>query len=158
MNSELSQRIKPHVQRLEQYLSPRSGEDQVWFSPADPVIVNQISQKYVLPEVYLEYLTQYGANRIDLDMFILFSAEQLLQNQLKWTPDGMPSLFAIGENALDDPIMLQLSKSNGNDAPFVSVMSDGFDFEDAEEEDFDEESASFVDYLELLAVLCEASS
>ncbi len=135
-------------------MSLESGEDQVWFAPAAPDFVNKIAQKYALPKVYLEYLTRFGANRIDLDMFILFSAREVLEKQLKWTPNGMKGLLAIGENALDDPIMLQLSKSNSEDAPVVSMMSDGFDFETAE--NFGEESASFLDYLEFLADLCEA--
>jgi hypothetical protein len=108
--------------------------------------------------VYLEYLTRYGANRIDLNMFILFSAQEVLENQLERTDNGMKGLLAIGENALDDPIMLQLSKSNDDDAPVVSVMSNGFDFEGVHEEEFIEESASFLDYLGFLADLCEAAS
>jgi hypothetical protein len=156
MDSELRQQLHHHIQRLEQYLSLVAGKEKVWFAPAAPELINQITQKYVVPQMYLEYLTGFGANRIDLETFFLFGAREMLEMQFKWNPKGMIGLLAIGENALDDPIMLLISKSNNQDAPVVSVMSDTFDFESTD--DVAEESPSFLEYLELLADLCETVS
>jgi hypothetical protein len=46
MDRAVLQQLSEHIERLEQYLSLESGENQVWFSPATSEIVNEIAQKY----------------------------------------------------------------------------------------------------------------
>jgi hypothetical protein len=169
MDSDLQQ-LKQHVQRLEHYLSLEAGEDQVLFAPAAPEILAEITTKYNLPEMYLNYLTTFGRNAIDLGMFSLFSAKEVLEKQKMWTnyfrltdasgkrleqiEPGIQGMLFIGENELDDPIMLNLNKGSGIDAPVMSAMHDNYQSED----DLYEESPTFLEYLEMLAYLGEATS
>jgi hypothetical protein len=102
-----------------------------WLAIAAPDDIQRIKARWHLPSTYLEFLTRFSPIKVTIegqpfhDYFQLFGAGELIEaqqgysfNPMDQQPiEGWPAhLVVIGSDG-GDPYVLNLSESDGNDAP-----------------------------------------
>jgi hypothetical protein len=125
-------KLEQRLQRIpgrEGYETPKG-----WLSPANPDDLKRITTRYRLPEMYLEFLTRFSPFRVDLEIFgdsvpqdsgyNLFGASELEKAQEGW--HWIENYLVIAQGFSGHAVVvLDLSKSNGQDAPVLSGYIDG---------------------------------
>jgi hypothetical protein len=124
----LEQRLE-RVPGREGYETPKG-----WLSPANPEDLKRITTRWTLPEMYLEFLTRFSPLRVDLEIFSdsvpqdsgynVFGASELekAQEGWHWIENGLVIAQGFSGHAV---VVLDLSKSNGHEAPILSGYIDG---------------------------------
>ncbi|HEY7330937.1 MAG TPA: SMI1/KNR4 family protein [Gemmataceae bacterium] len=102
-----------------------------WLTVAAPEDIQRLKARWKLPSVYLDFLTRFSPVNVTIENpklynhFQLFGAGELIEAQdgysfdpVEQTPidDWPPHLVVIASHG-GDPFVLDLSKSNGKDAP-----------------------------------------
>jgi SMI1 / KNR4 family (SUKH-1) len=159
-------RFEGLVARLDRKLAKSREENQDlaeptnWLTPAPPHDLEQITERWRLPSVYLDFLTRFsplrviiGGSDIFVQDFFLFGAADLIAGQdgysessaLKRRLEEWPAhLVVIGSDG-GDPYVLDLSRSNGEDAPVLTAWHGTGSGE------FQPVADSFMEFIELLA-------
>jgi hypothetical protein len=135
------------------------AEPTNWLTPASPRDLARIKERWRLPSVYLDFLTRFSPLRViigDSDIFVqnffLFGAADLIAGQdgysessiLKRRLEEWPAhLVVIGSDG-GDPYVLDLARSNGEDAPVLTAWHGQGSW------DFQPVVDSFVEFLEVL--------
>lgn len=133
------------VSRIEHELSKIRNLEQDptiasnWLIPAASVDINIIKEKWNLPSIYLEFLTRFSPLNVTVcnDEFYnggldLFGASELIRGQEGYSVNshtGQPILdwpahYIVIAYHAGDPFVLNLSESNGTDAP-VDIAEHG---------------------------------
>ncbi len=153
------------VSRLDKKLARKRRERQDlaeptdWLALADPADIDRIGARWDLPSTYLDFLARFSpikatiANRRFYNHFQLFGAGELIEaqdgysyNPVEQQPlEDWPSHLVVVASHGGDPFVLDLSKSDGTDAP-VDTAEHG-----AGVWDFSREADSFTAFLETLA-------
>jgi hypothetical protein len=153
------------VSRLDEKLAKKRRERQDlaeptnWLAVAAPADIQRIKARWSLPSTYLDFLTRFSpisvtlANRRFYNHFQLFGAGELIEAQdgysfnpiEKQSLDDWPSHLVVIASHGGDPFVLDLSKSDGVDAP-VDTAEHG-----AGVWDFTREADSFTEFLQMLA-------
>jgi hypothetical protein len=130
-----------------------------WLAVAAAEDVRRVKARWKLPSVYLDFLTRFSPIKVTLasrrfyNHFQLFGAGELIDAQESYSFDPMkkrplddwPAHFVVIASHGGDPFVLDLSRSNGKDAP-VETAEHG-----AGVWDFSREADSFVEFLKMLA-------
>ncbi|WLD14173.1 SMI1/KNR4 family protein [Planctellipticum variicoloris] len=125
------------VSRFDKKLAEQRKQHQdpanptAWLSPAAPEDIQRITARWTLPDIYLDFLTRFSpinvtiSNRTFYNHLQLFGASELIEAQQGYSfnpveqqpiEDWPPHLLVIASHS-GDPFVLDLSKSDGNDAP-----------------------------------------
>ncbi|GMU84271.1 MAG: hypothetical protein AMXMBFR47_41410 [Planctomycetota bacterium] len=131
-----------------------------WLSPPAESDLATISARWPLPTRYLEFLRRFSPVRVSIPgrryitALEMFGAADLMKGQVGYSVysntgeriESWPAHFLViaADNA--DPYVLDLSQSNGVDAPVLYAMHDYLGDEDTEGE-FDVVSPSFLAWL-----------
>jgi hypothetical protein len=135
------------------------AEPSDWLTVGAPEDIQRISARWKLPAVYLDFLTRFSPvnviieNRRFENGFQLFGAAELLEAQdgYAFDPDEQrpledwPAHLVVIASHGGDPFVLDLSKSDGQDAP-VDTAEHGVG-----EWEFSRVADSFHAFLEMLA-------
>ena len=130
-----------------------------WLAIASPEDINNIKSRWNLPAVYLDFLTRFSPVKVTIESrrfynpFDLFGAGELIEaqdgysfNSIEQKPlEDWPAHFVVIASHGGDPFVLDLSKSDGNDAP-VDTAEHGVGVWD-----FTREADSFSQFLRALA-------
>jgi hypothetical protein len=130
-----------------------------WLAVATPDDLHRIKARWELPLIYLDFLTRFSPikvtikNRKFYNPFWLFGAGELIEGQdgYSFNPveqepiDDWPVYLVVIASHGGDPFVLDLSKSDGNDAP-VETAEHGEGIWD-----FSRVAESFCEFLEQLA-------
>lgn len=130
-----------------------------WLTIAPPEEIRRIKTRWRLPSIYVDFLTRFSPIKVILgsrrfyNPFQLFGATELIDaqdgysfNPLKKQPiDDWPRHLLVIASHGGDPFVLDLSKSDGKDAPVKTA------YHGAGEWDFRREADSFVEFLKKLA-------
>jgi len=153
------------VSRLDKKLAKKRQERQDladpthWLALADRSDIQRIKARWKLPSTYLDFLTRFSpikvtiANRRFYNHFQLFGAAELIEaqdgysfNPIEKQPiEDWPSHLVVIASHGGDPFVLDLSKSDGSDAP-VDTAEHGTGVWE-----FIREARSFTAFLEMLA-------
>jgi len=153
------------VSRLDKKLAQRRAEDQDladptdWLKIAASKDIERIKARWNLPVVYLDFLTRFSPLKVMIDRpefynpFWLFGASELIEaqdgysfNPIEQQPiEEWPAHFVVIASHGGDPYVLDLSLSDGDDAP-VETAEHG-----TGEWDFDRVADSFVEFLQQLS-------
>lgn len=139
-----------------------SAEPTNWLAVASPDNIRQITARWTLPSTYLDFLTRFSPIRATLESeefynhLQIFGAGELIEGQdgysfdpVKQQPiDDWPVHLVVIASHGGDPFVLDLSQSDGNDAP-VETAEHG-----AGVWDFVRVANSFADFLRQLAKSC----
>jgi hypothetical protein len=151
------------VARLAQILAKARGSrddlalPQNWLTPATRDALREVTTRWDLPEMYVDFLTRFSPLRMCVvnkrfNGLILFGAAELIGAQYDYThdtktkkrhPDWPDHCVLIGSLDLD-PFALDLSKSDGTDAP-VQTASHGMGYWK-----FKRKASSFLAFLQWL--------
>ncbi|MBU3113156.1 SMI1/KNR4 family protein [Clostridium lacusfryxellense] len=106
-----------------------------WLTECNTEELNIILDRWVLPSLYSRFLRYYSPlnvfieGRKFLDGLELFGVSELIHGQIGYSYDekeeaipGWPTNFLVLGNDNADPFCLDLSKSNGEDAPIVKAI------------------------------------
>jgi hypothetical protein len=102
-----------------------------WLAVAVPEDIKRIKARWKLPKVYLDFLTRFSPIKVTIESrrfynhFQLFGAGELIEaqegfsfNPVEQKPiEEWPVHLVVIANHGGDPFVLDLSKSDGNDAP-----------------------------------------
>jgi SMI1/KNR4 family protein SUKH-1 len=153
------------VSRLDKKLAKRRRRHQDpanptdWLAVAAPEDLQRIQARWQLPAVYLDFLTRFSPVNVALETrtfiqgLLLFGAQDLIQAQEGYSfnpAEGKPieewpaHLLVIASHGAD-PFVLDLSKSNGEDAPVDTAEHGTGRWE------FDRVADSFCKFLQTLA-------
>ncbi len=124
-------------------------------------VINTIKEKWDLPSAYLEYLAKFPkkGKYIEDDRFVnglsIYGASELINNQegYSYNPiqkkiiDEWPMDYIVIADDGGDPYVLDLSQSNGEEAPIL------FAYHGEGEWDFEEYSPTFTEFLESLNIV-----
>jgi hypothetical protein len=130
-----------------------------WLALAAPEDMQRIKAKWDLPSLYLDFLTRFSPVKVVLESqkfyngFQLFGAAELIEaqdgysfNPIEQQPiEDWPAHFVVIASHGGDPYVLDLSKSDGNDAP-IKTAQHGTGFWK-----FRQIAASFHEFLQQLA-------
>jgi hypothetical protein len=130
-----------------------------WLAVAAAEDIRRVKARWKLPSVYLDFLTRFSPIKVTLasrrfyNHFQLFGAGELIDAQEGYSFDPLkkrpiadwPAHFVVIASHGGDPFVLDLSRSNGKDAP-VETAEHG-----AGTWDFSREADSFVEFLKMLA-------
>jgi hypothetical protein len=130
-----------------------------WLAVAAAEDIQRVKARWKLPSVYLDFLTRFSPIKLTLasrrfyNHFQLFGAGELIDAQEGYSFDPLKKRpirdwaahFVVIASHGGDPFVLDLSRSNGKDAP-VETAEHG-----AGAWDFKREADSFVEFLKLLA-------
>lgn len=125
------------ISRLERILANKRQELQDlaeptnWLAVAEPEDIQRIKARWDLPVTYLDFVTRFSPIRVTLESvefynpFQLFGAAELIEAQdgysfdpIEQRPiDDWPARLVVVASHGGDPFVLDLSKSDGNDAP-----------------------------------------
>jgi hypothetical protein len=122
--------------------------------------ISNIKEKWNLPSVYLNYLTKYPnkGKFIDNDRFVnglnLYGASELIRmqegysyNPIEKKPiEAWQKDYVVVADDGADPYVLDLSQSDGTDAPILFAYHGEGDW------DFQKHSPSFAEFLESLNI------
>lgn len=153
------------VSRFDKKLAKKRRERQdlaeptEWLALADPADIERIKGRWNLPSTYLDFLTRFSpidvtvANRRFYNHFQLFGAAELIEAQDGYSYSSVeqrpledwPSHLVVIASHGGDPFVLDLSKSDGSDAP-VDTAEHGVGVWE-----FSREADSFMAFLETLA-------
>jgi len=158
-------RFEELVARLDRKLAKSREENQDlaeptnWLTPASPHDLEQITERWRLPAVYLDFVTRFSPLRVIINSdifvqtFVLFGAADLIEGQDGYSESSAlkrrleewpPHLLVIGSDA-GDPYVLDLSRSNGEDGPVLTAWHGTGSW------DFQPVADSFMAFIELLA-------
>jgi hypothetical protein len=158
-------RFEGLVARFERKLAKSREESQDlaeptnWLTPASPHDLEQITKRWRLPAVYLDFVTRFSPLRVIIkgdifvQTFLLFGAADLIKGQDGYSESSAlkrrleewpPNLVVIGSDA-GDPYVLDLSQSNGEDAPILTAWHGTGSW------DFQPVAGSFMEFIELLS-------
>ena len=130
------------VFKLEQKLAAKRKNKQDlsnpsnWLAIADSSKINEIKQKWKLPEVYLTFLKYYSPVRVfvDNDKFFqglrLYGADELIENQAGYSfnantgesIDDWPLNYVVIADAGADPFCIDIGNIKDNDAAIYTSM------------------------------------
>jgi len=130
-----------------------------WLAIASPEDINNIKSRWNLPAVYLDFLTRFSPIKVIIESrrfynpFQLFGAAELIAAQDGYSYNSIekkvleewPAHLVVIASHGGDPFVLDLSKSDGNDAP-VDTAEHGVGVWD-----FTREADSFSQFLRALA-------
>jgi hypothetical protein len=153
------------VSRLEKKLAKKRREYQDlanptdWLAIASTKDIAQIMARWQLPAVYLDFLTRFSPIDVTIESkrffnnFQLFGASELIEaqdgysfNPIEQKPlEDWPAHLVVIASHGGDPFVLDLSKSDGNDAP-VNTAEHGVGVWE-----FVREADSFGEFLAMLA-------
>lgn len=125
--------------KLEQRLDRVSGREgyetpKGWLSPAKAENLERITTRWILPALYLEFLTRFSPLRVNLEIFSdavpedsgywVFGASELEKAQEGWqsVENGVVIAQGFSGHAV---VVLDLSRSDGHDAPVLAGYIDG---------------------------------
>ena len=150
------------VSRLDKKLAKIRREHQDptaptdWLAIADPKDIEDIKARWMLPSLYLDFLTRFSPVHVLLeirgsgDELLLFGAGELIEGQAGYAfnpvvqepIEDWPTSFLVIANRGGDPFVLDLSRSSGEDAPVLTARhgTGRWDFHDA--------AGSFAEFLE----------
>lgn len=158
-------RFEGLVARLDRKLAKKREDNQDlaeptnWLTPASRHDLEQITERWRLPVVYLDFVTRFSPLRVIIESdifeqtFLLFGAADLIEGQDGYSESSAlkrcleewpPYLVVIGSDA-GDPYVLDLSRSNGEDAPVLTAWHGTGSW------DFQPVADSFMEFIELLA-------
>jgi hypothetical protein len=125
---KLEQRLE-RIPGREGYEAPKG-----WLSPANSDDLKRITTRWSLPKVYLEFLTRFSPLRADLEIskhavpkdsgYSVFGASELEKAQEGWHWIENHLVIAQGFSG-HAVVVLDLSQSDGHDAPVLSGYIDG---------------------------------
>jgi hypothetical protein len=135
------------------------AEPTAWLAIASSEDIERIKARWKLPSIYLDFLTRFSPIKATIESrrfynhFQLFGAGELIEAQLGYSfnpveqqpIEDWPKHLVVIANHGGDPFVLDLSKSDGKDAP-VDTAEHG-----AGAWAFSRESDSFCAFLETLA-------
>ena len=135
------------------------AEPTNWLVTADSQDINRIKARWELPATYLDFLTRFSPLRVIIkarkfyNPFWLYGAGELLdaQNGYAFNPiekqpiSDWPAHFAVVASHGGDPYVLDLSRSDGNDAPILTAEHGTGEW------NFEPVAESFLVFLERLA-------
>jgi len=135
------------------------AEPTDWLAIADGQDICRITAQWELPATYLDFLTRFSPLRVIIrrrefyNPFWLFGAGELLesQNGYSFNPvdkqpiSDWPAHLVVIASHGGDPYVIDLSHSDGNDAPILTAEHG------AGEWNFEPVADSFVEFLEELA-------
>ncbi|MFX1395478.1 MAG: SMI1/KNR4 family protein [Promethearchaeota archaeon] len=118
--------------------------------------INEIVKKWNLPSLYVDFLTRFSPLDVAIyaELFVnylrLYGAFDLIQNQLGYSIDlntgeiidDWPKDYVVIADDTADPYVLDLSKSNGEDAPVLYALHGTGNWE------FEPEAESFYEFIE----------
>jgi hypothetical protein len=153
------------VNRLERKLAKKRDERQdlaapsQWLMIANPNDIQRITERWKLPSLYLDFLMRFSPIMVTIESrrfynhFQLFGAAELIDAQDGYSfnsleqriLDDWPAHFVVVASHGGDPFVLDLSKSDGEDAPVLTAEHGTGEW------DFSEEANSFAKFLESLA-------
>lgn len=131
-----------------------------WLAVADDDDLKPVSKRWKLPSVYLDFLTRFSPIKVNLGGkrfwnggLQLFGAGELIEaqdgyafNPVKRKPIGdWPKEYVVIASHGGDPFVLDLSSSDGNDAPVLTAEHGMGEW------DFGQEADSFAEFLKSLA-------
>lgn len=130
-----------------------------WLAIASPEDIKNVKNRWNLPAVYLDFLQRFSPIQVTIESrrfynhFQLFGAGELIQaqdgysfNPIEQKPiDDWPAHLVVIASHGGDPFVLDLSESDGNDAPVATAQHGVGVWE------FSNESDSFRHFLEGLA-------
>lgn len=109
-----------------------------WLTPADPTDLKAIKKRWKkLPEHYLDFLTRFSPLNVGIPEaekefageVRLLGAAELIEGQAGYATDGRgkplagwPKGFLVVATADGDPCVLDLSESDGEDAPVLTAV------------------------------------
>ncbi len=149
----LDKKLAKHRKRQQDLAEPTN-----WLVIADSHDIDRIKARWELPATYLDFLTRFSPLRVNIrarrfyNPFWLFGAAELLkaQNGYSFNPideqpiSDWPAHLVVIASHGGDPWVLDLSHSDGNDAPiWTSAHGTG-------EWRFEPVADSFVEFLEQL--------
>ena len=123
-------------------------------------VINKIKERWNLPSVYLDYLAEYPKKGkfIDDERFVnglnLYGASELIKRQegYSYNPiekkpiDDWPKNYVVIADDGADPYVLDLSQSDGKEAPIL------FAYHGEGEWDFQEYASSVTEFIKSLNV------
>lgn len=129
------------VSRLDKVFAQKRQEMQDlaeptnWLAVASPEDIQRITAQWTLPSTYLDFLTRFSPIRATLESeefynhFQIFGASELIEGQdgysfdpvKQQTIDDWPVHLVVIANHGGDPFVLDLSQSDGNDAPIKTA-------------------------------------
>lgn len=126
-----------------------------WLTPAEPVVLAAIQEKWKLPEVYLEFLKNYSPLRVFIDNeeffqgLDLYGASELIERQDGYSFNAVknepitdwPANYLVIADAGGDPYCIDLSDEK---APVYTSMHGG-------PWEFEEYAGSFLEFLKKLS-------
>ncbi len=153
------------VGRLDKKLAKKRHDRQdladpaAWLAVAAPEDIQRIKARWSLPSIYLDFLSRFSPIKVTIESrrfynhFQLFGAGELIEAQdgysfdptAKKPLDNWPLHLVVIANHGGDPFVLDLSKSDGKDAP-VDTAEHGVGAWN-----FNRVTDSFVAFLETLA-------
>lgn len=150
------------MSRLDKKLAKKRhdlADPTAWLAVAAPEDIQRIKARWALPLIYLDFLTRFSPIKVTIENrkfynhFQLFGAGELIEaqegysfNSVEKRPiEDWPSHLMVIASHGGDPFVLNLSKSDGKDAP-VETAEHG-----AGVWDFSQVAASFSAFLETLA-------
>jgi hypothetical protein len=130
-----------------------------WLAIADPKDIRSVKKRWKLPSVYLDFLTRFSpikltiSNRKYYNHFQLFGASELIQAQdgYSFNPveqqsiEDWPAHLVVIASHGGDPFVLDLSKSNGMEAPVETAEHGTGEWE------FERVAETFSEFLKSLA-------
>ena len=152
--------------RLDKRLAKKRSERQDladptnWLAVADDSDVDQITKRWKLPSVYLDFLTRFSPVKVSIDSrrfwnggLQLFGAGELIDAQEGYAFDpvkkkklrGWPKDYVVIASHGGDPFVLDLSSSDGKEAPVLTAEHGTGKW------NFDEVAATFEAFLRSLA-------
>ena len=121
--------------------------------------LSKIKERWELPKAYIKYISKHDKGQyIEGENFVnglyLNGASDLIQKQegYSYNPiekkviEGWPKNYVVIADDGADPYVLDLSKSDGNDAPVL------FAYHGEDEWDFEEYSQSFTKFIKDLGI------
>lgn len=159
-------KLEKAASRLDKRLAKQRSERQDpadptdWLAVADADDLEEITSRWKLPSIYLDFLTRFSPIKVALERkrfwnggLQLFGAGELIEAQEGYAHDpvkkkairGWSKGHLVVASHGGDPFVLDLSSSDGQDAPVLTAEHGTGKW------DFDKEAESFEKFLESLA-------
>jgi len=141
----LLEKIATKVESKLEKLRAENSEFPPCLTAADPKDIEAIKVRWKLPAIYLEFLSRFSPRYFSFkvkqyNLICLYGASDLIEGQQGYSEyegqsfDDWPSHLVVIASQNADPYVLDLSRSDGNDAPVLHCEHGlgEWDFEDNE--------------------------